>query len=1207
MIPHGFANNAMNIAPLLNIIGAIESYQQLQAELGQQPGLRALGLPAAAHAPVLARLAQDLNRPILLLASRIDQVPIWQQALEAWLPAGYPVLRLPEPTPLPYDRGPWSQRTIRRRLRVLATLMAGQHPLLPRPELPPIIVSSYRAAAQKTMPRQQFTLATRVLRRGQMIDLEQLTSQWLESGYSRVSVVEEPGQFSRRGGILDLYPIAAHQPVRIELFGDEIDTLRQFDPGSQRTSGADSIERVLITPAREALPQLGVALAEYLQAEAPVKADDLPAWQDDLPLMQTGEPSPNLEFYLSMMYGRPALFLDYLPKDALVMVDEWPALAQSAADLLRHGEQIKMEQESLPPDYPAPLAEWDEFATNLLDRPVLVLGQHAADRGESASTASQETVDYRLADQFLPGPRYGGQMRPFTAQLRHARRDQERTIIVSRQALRLSQLWRQELHEENSMLEQFTEMFSPTSGLTETPNPGSIHFVQGSLAEGFLIEDVANNKILLNLLTDAELFGWRRPAPQRRRRQRPAAPETPFADITPGDYVVHLEHGIGQFLGLVVRAIGGTDREYLQIQYRGSDSLYVPVHHADRLSKWVGPEAGAPQVGRLGDKGWRNAKTRAMRSVSELADELIELYSAREMIHGHAFSPDGEWQHELEATFPYQETEDQLHALAAVKEDMERARPMDRLICGDVGYGKTEVALRAAFKAVMDSKQVGILVPTTVLAQQHYNTFRERLTNFPVNVAMLSRFRTQAQQALIVKKLREGEIDIVIGTHRMLSDDVSFKDLGLLIIDEEQRFGVAHKERLKQMRTEVDVLTMTATPIPRTMYMSLSGVRDISIISTAPAERLPVQTYVGAMDESLLKRAMLRELDRRGQIFVVHNRVMTIDIIRKQLQKLVPEARIAVGHGQMAERELERIMSDFIDGEIDVLLSTTIIENGIDIPNANTLIVDRSENFGLSQLYQLRGRVGRGSQRAYAYFFHGPWRGLTPEAHTRLEALAEHTDLGSGYQLAMRDLEIRGAGELLGANQSGHIAAVGFDLYTKMLARAVKMRKAVQRGETILGDLNEDTKIDLPLATYIPPDYVPDGSLRLRLYRRMAGLDTLDEIDAMAEELADRFGPIPDPIDNLLYQLRVKSLAIRAGISTITTEANQIRLRMPNLELMDRMKLQRYLGHDSRVSKTAVWLSLADGTNDWKVALVQVLEKLTNYVRGKAEPAPESS
>ncbi|MCB0008283.1 MAG: hypothetical protein KDE04_17585, partial [Anaerolineales bacterium] len=451
----------------------------------------------------------------------------------------------------------------------------------------------------------------------------------------------------------------------------------------------------------------------------------------------------------------------------------------------------------------------------------------------------------------------------------------------------------------------------------------------------------------------------------------------------------------------------------------------------------------------------------------------------------------------------------------------------------------------------------------------------------------------------------EGEVDIVIGTHRMLSDDVSFKDLGLLIIDEEQRFGVAHKERLKQMRTEVDVLTMTATPIPRTMYMSLSGVRDISLINTAPAERLPVQTYVGEMDESLLKRAMLRELDRRGQIFVVHNRVMTIDIIRKQLQKLVPEARIAIGHGQMAERELEQIMSDFIDGEIDVLLSTTIIENGIDIPNANTLIVDRSENFGLSQLYQLRGRVGRGSQRAYAYFFHGPWRNLTPDARTRLEALAEHTDLGSGYQLAMRDLEIRGAGELLGANQSGHIAAIGFDLYTKMLARAVKMRKAVQRGETILGDLNEDTKIDLPLATYIPPDYVPDGSLRLRLYRRMAGLDTLEEIDAMAEELADRFGPIPDPIDNLLYQLRVKSLAIRAGISTITTEANQIRLRMPNLEVMDRMKLQRYLGHDSRVSKSAVWLSLAEGTNDWKVALVQVLEKLTNYVSSNAEPAPE--
>ena len=1196
----------MNIAPLLELIEELEPYGELRERLGAEPGLQALGLPTAAHAPVMSQIVQDWNRPVLLLVSRIDQVPIWQQALESWLPEDRQVLRLPEPTPLPFDRGPWSQRTIRRRLRVLTTLMAGQHPLLPKPDSAPIIIASYRAAAQKTMPRQQFTKSTRVLTLGSMIDLEKQTKQWLEIGYSRVSVVEQPGQFSRRGGILDLYPISASLPVRIELFGDEIDTMREFDPSTQRTTDGELKRKVLVTPAREALPQLGAALGAYLESEAPDKVDDLPAWQDDIPALLSGEPSPNMEFYLPMMYGRPALLLDYLPSDTLVLVDQWPGLAQSAQDLMRHGLQIKEEQESLPPDYPSPLAEWDEFAANVLDRPVLVLGHHQAETNEANNAdtfATDGSIDYKLADHFLPGPRYGGQMRPFTAQLRHAQRDRETTVVVSRQALRLSQMWRQELREENSMLEQFTDTFAPRMNLEVLPGAGAIRFIQGSLAEGFLIEDVRTNKVVLNVLTDAEIFGWRRPAPQRRRRQRPTAPETPFADITPGDYVVHLEHGVGQFLGLVVRSIGGTEREYLRIQYRGSDSLYVPVHHADRLSKWIGPEGGTPPTQRLGDKVWKNARTRAMRSVSELADELIELYSAREMIHGHAFGPDSEWQHELEATFPYQETEDQLSALAAVKEDMERARPMDRLICGDVGYGKTEVALRAAFKAVMDGKQVGMLVPTTVLAQQHYNTFYRRLTNFPVNVAMLSRFRTQSQQQTIVKKLREGEIDIVIGTHRMLSNDVSFKDLGLLIVDEEQRFGVGHKERLKQLRTEVDVLTMTATPIPRTMYMSLSGVRDISIINTAPAERLPVQTYVGEMDESLLKRAMLRELDRGGQVFIVHNRVMTIDIIKKQLQALVPDANIAVGHGQMAERQLEKIMGQFIEGEIDILLSTTIIENGIDIPNANTLIVDRSENFGLSQLYQLRGRVGRGAQRAFSYFFHGPWRTLSTDARTRLEALAEHTELGSGYQLAMRDLEIRGAGELLGANQSGHIAAVGFDLYTKMLARAVKMRKAAQRGETIIGDMNEDTKIDLPLATYIPPDYVADGPLRLRLYRRMAGLDTLGEIDAMAEELADRFGPIPDPIDHLLYQLRVKSLAIRAGISTITTEANQIRLRMPNLEMMDRMKLQKHLGNDTRVSKTAVWLSLADGTNDWKISLVQVLEKLAIYVRPD-EPTP---
>jgi transcription-repair coupling factor (superfamily II helicase) len=523
-----------------------------------------------------------------------------------------------------------------------------------------------------------------------------------------------------------------------------------------------------------------------------------------------------------------------------------------------------------------------------------------------------------------------------------------------------------------------------------------------------------------------------------------------------------------------------------------------------------------------------------------------------------------------------------------------------------VGYGKTEVALRAAFKAVMDDKQVAILVPTTVLAQQHYNTFLERLRPFPVNVEMLSRFRTQSRQERIIKDLRQGQIDIVVGTHRLFSDDVSFKDLGLLIIDEEQRFGVAHKEKLKQLRTEVDVLTMTATPIPRTLYMSLAGVRDISQIDTAPADRLPVQTYVGEWEESIVRTAILREIDRGGQVFYVHNRVQTINNVYMRLSYLVPEATIAIGHGQMSERELEEVMLRFVNGEVDVLLSTTIIESGLDIPNANTLLVERSDQFGLAQLYQLRGRVGRGVRRAYAYFLHPKWQGLTSDAKARLEVISAQSQLGAGYNIAMRDLEIRGAGDLLGARQSGHIAAVGFDLYTRLLAQAVKRQRAAREGEQLPADLPDSVLIDLPLAAYIPQDYVPEASLRLRLYRRMATLDTLRRIEEMAAELADRFGPIPDPVDNLLYQLRIKVLATAAEVVSVTTDSRQVQIRLPATDGLGRLTLQRYLGSDVKVSRKGIWLGRGLTTREWQVILVQTLEKIT-AMREQAEIGPNAT
>ncbi|MFQ5433755.1 MAG: transcription-repair coupling factor [Anaerolineae bacterium] len=1192
----------MSISGLLDILAQLPEYEAVRVAVNGETAASPLMLPNGARPAVLANLYRQTNRPILLITGRVDAVSGWRQALDMWLPPATEILRFAEPTPLPYDRGPWGDRSRRDRLRVLSRLMAGQHPQVPPPETPPFIVTSARALFQKTIPHRRFLTATRAIRLGQIVALDKISAHWQAIGYEMVSVVERIGQFSRRGGILDIYPVSEPYPVRIELFGDEVDTLRYFDPTSQRSIELEDgpLARVIIPPAREALPGRAQEYAQSLGPENLPTEGSLPSWRDDVIDLQTGLAFPLLEFYLPLLYARPASLLDYLLEDVLVVVDAWPELATAVRELHHHADQIANEQPELPPGYPCPLFDWPNLADELRWWQPLILGD-----GEESEEGGRPFAD--LANAFEPGPRYGGQMRPLMTQIKSTRREGARMVIVSRQASRLAELWQEEKkagrgnNGSSVLLPTPNTAVAPIEQLQTLPENGSLTFVQGSLAEGFTLVRRDDNAILLDLLTDAEIFGWRRPAPRRWHKPAPAAPETHYADIKAGDYIVHLEYGIGKFMGLVVRTIGGAEREYLLVEYANSDTLYVPVHHADRLSRWIGASDIPPTLNRLGEKSWNKAKAKAQQAADELAGDLLELYASREMVAGHAFAADGEWQAELEASFPYRETEDQLRVIAEVKQDMERPQPMDRLICGDVGYGKTEVALRAAFKAVMDGKQVAILVPTTILAQQHFYTFRDRLKPFPIKVEMLSRFRTPTRQVRIVKEVRDGRVDIIIGTHRLLSDDVSFKDLGLVIIDEEQRFGVSQKEKFKQWRTEVDVLTMTATPIPRTMHMSLSGVRDISLIDTAPAERLPVQTYVGEVDEARLKRAILRELERSGQVFFVHNRVQTIHIIRDRIQALVPEAIIAVGHGQMSERELERIMVNFAEGKIDILLSTTIIESGLDFPNANTLIVDRAEMFGLSQLYQLKGRVGRGTRRAYAYFFHNAWRGLTPDARARLETIAEETQLGAGYVIAVRDMEIRGVGDLLGAQQSGHISAVGFDLYTRLLTNAVKRRKAEKNGESLSFDLPEATLIDLPLAAYVPTDYVPDASLRLRLYRRMAVLDTLPEIDGMAEELADRFGSIPDPVHNLLYQLRIKALAQRAGVTAVTSENGQIKVRIEGLESMNRFHLQRYLGESVRVSRTAVWLGRGKSTHEWQVDVVQVLERLQAFIQEKLQ------
>ncbi len=1166
----------MNVSGLLASFELLEPYRDLRGDLRRGEMPTPLGLLRAARPALLSALAHDLQCPMLVIAGSVERAQALTHSLRDWFSVPECVLRFPEPLALFYERAPWTDEVIAGRLHVLSAL----HPSSIRTSSSLAVVASARALMQRTLPARQFRISIREFRVGQMLDLEQTISRWAGLGYEPVSVVESPGQFSRRGGILDVFPPADSLPVRIELFGNQIESLRRFDPATQRSQ--ERVESITITPARESLPRHGPRTASHVAAQlardlpAGVRAE-LEAHHRDL---AAAMPFPGLEFYLPYFYTGSATLLDYLPPEALIIVDDPQELADAWAGLEEEAVDLRVAAEeagTLPPDYPLPYVTWDEWSEPLTDRPVLTLGH-----GEEGTTS-------RLTACFVPGPHFGGQLKPVLEHIRTALSSSPpgggaggggQVVVVSRQARRLAELWGQE-HDYVSPLEELRH-----------PPQAPLTFVQGALDEGWILRlppSPSTPYSSIHIFTDSEIFGWRRPQPRRPAHRRRVAPESYFSDLTPGDFVVHVEYGVGIFRGLVSRAMEGIEREYLLVEYGGSDRLYVPIHQADRLGRYIGAGDRPPRLSRLGMAGWQVVKARAKRAAEDVARELLELYAARELAAGHAFGPDEPWQAELEAAFPYFETGDQLRAIADVKADMERPRPMDRLICGDVGYGKTEVALRAAFKAVLDGRQVAVLVPTTVLAQQHYATFRQRLASFPVEVEMLSRFRSRAEQRKILEKLLTGQVDIVIGTHRLLQRDVAFADLGLLIIDEEQRFGVTHKERLKRMRTEVDVLTMTATPIPRTLYMALAGVRDISTIETPPGERLPVTTCVGEYDTQLARRAILRELERGGQAFYVHNRVQTIETVRRRLERLVPEATFAVGHGQMRETSLERVMLSFVAGEIDVLVCTSIIESGLDIPNANTLIVERAERFGLAQLYQLRGRVGRGAQRAYAYFFHGRLARLTHEARQRLETIREATDLGAGYTIAMRDLEIRGAGDILGTRQSGHVAAVGFDLYIRLLARAVQELRAQREGQPLPPEPLGGIRIDLPIPVRLPEDYVPDVRLRLQMYRRLAELGSMPQIDGMEQELADRFGPLPRAALNLMYQLRLKALARDVGVGTIGVENSRLVLRSGGEDYPNRQRLQRILGERAVVNRRDVWLPLERG---WREELVAVLKKM---------------
>ena len=1162
--------------PLLDSIRQAPSYQRLLAGLRSGDQLPGLALPRAARLPVLAALHADLEQPIILVTDRADHALQLHDELGFWLPDSSRYI-FSEPNPLFYEEASWGTTTRRERLQTLSRLATYHLPFVEKPASPPIIVTSARALMTRTLPRRDFLKASKQLKLGQSVSPNSLLEEWVQIGYQPSDTVLEPGQFSHRGGLLDIWPQSEPAPVRLDFFGDEIDTIRRFDPGSQRT--VDKLEAILVTPARE-----------YLAAGT-VDMVGMPGRPE------LADPTNRLsEFHIPLLHPFNANLLDYLPEGSLVLVDDLSILESTVSEIEEQAVKLRADsiaEGTLAESFPIPYITWPELSDALGGRGCLEMGYSTAQQaiGEAEPVLSDSQLKINLSAQFGKIERFGGRLKPFTEYLAGIVQRGNSVVIVSRQAARLEELWMEHNHPDSL----------PAGEATRNPV-----FIESTLSEGW---SLGNSY----LITDSEIFGWERPQPRQRPRPGAETPESAYADLHPGDWIVHVDYGIGRYFGLVQRTLEGLEREFLCIEYKNGDQVYVPIHQADRLTRYIGPDGSPTTPGSLGTQEWPETKRKVREAVQEVAQDLLDLYARRHIAEGFAFSPDNAWQSELESSFPYVETDDQVKALVDIKRDMETPRPMDRLLCGDVGYGKTEVALRAAFKAVMDGRQVAVLVPTTVLAQQHYDTFRERLSAFPVTVEMLSRFRTPHEQSQILYALSQGAVDIVVGTHRLISADVQFKDLGLVIIDEEQRFGVTHKEHLKKLRTEVDVLTLTATPIPRTLYMALTGVRDISNLNTPPEERLPIITHVGPYAPKLVRQAILRELERGGQIFFVHNRVQTIDAMRMHLEKLVPEARIAIGHGQMPETELASVMHRFTAGGIDILLSTSIIESGLDIPNANTLIVDRADAFGLAQLYQLRGRVGRGAVRAYAYFFRHRKFAPTPEGQERLEVIAENTQLGAGYSIAMRDLEMRGAGELLGTRQSGYIAAVGFHLYTRLLAAAVKQARTLGRYEGLKIDLKSanlealqpmglPVNVDLPLAIGIPEAYVPDTDLRLRLYRRLADLTDEAALEALVAEFTDRFGALPEMVTNLFYQMQVKLRAEKAGLVSVGMESGQIVLRypalvegteskpgsnQPNARLPD-------LGPGVRGGKNAYWCVFGK-ESDWQARLLEVLDRLERH------------
>ncbi len=1096
---------AIDLGGLLPSLGVLDPLTELYGQLDAGRPAR-LGVPDSAKAASVALLWRRSRKPVLLVVPREADAETMAEQLRAWV--GDAAVHFPARAALPFAREGHDPDVAWERIGALARLASGG-------QAPPAVVASAAAVAAHTLRPADLGRGPGVVSRGDRLGLEAFALALVEAGYEMTPLVEAPGQAARRGGLVDVYPPGAPHPVRIEFFGAEVDSIRAFDLESQRTT--EMLDEVRIGPATEWFPtrQELNRLADHLDDVTDRDA------RDELQLLRTGAlPSPDFTGPMAV----DTTILDHLRRDWLLVLDEREAVEAAWADLddlaaERRAELAKRGELDARAPFPHEAAGSIRVAVD--GHPLRVeLG-----RWVTGAEPGAVRVPFRQADA------YAGRLQEAAGDARRQQQRGDRLVIVTQQAQRYAEI-----------LGEAGVPAAVSERVPDRPARGTVTLLQGTLPEGWTVQGPDG---IVALQTDRELFGF----VKRRRtlRQRAASHRSRFlSEVSPGDFVVHADHGIARFGGIVKREVDGEPRDYLELRYAGEDRLFVPVEQVDRVTRYSGPAGYVPRLTRLGTQEWTRARAKVRQAVEVVAQDLVRLYAARQLLEGHRYGDDTAWQQEMEAAFPYEETADQVEAITAVKADMQSTRPMDRVICGDVGFGKTEVAVRAAFKAVQEGFQVAVLVPTTVLAQQHLKTFRERLAGFPVSIDVISRFRTDQEAREVVARARSGDLDILIGTHRLLEAHAEFKNLGLVVIDEEQRFGVTHKERLKRMRLEVDVLTLSATPIPRTLHMALTGIRDMSVIETAPEGRRPVQTFVMEWDDQIAREAILHEMERGGQVYVVHNRVRSIDLFAERLRELIPEARIVVGHGQMPEGVLRRVMEQFAEGEADVLVCTTIIESGIDIPNANTLIVDRADLLGLAQMYQLRGRVGRSSNQAHAYLFHPRHKVLTEEAQARLSTIFEASELGAGFQVALRDLEIRGAGNLLGAEQSGHIASVGFDLYTEMLSEAVEeLRANAERRQRAPlpheeRDAMRQVTIDLPVAAHVPESYVPEIEARLALYQRVASLRTLEDAGALAQETEDRLGPLPEPLANLLALVRLRLAARAAEVVSIRLDGGDV-------------------------------------------------------------------